>query len=140
MTGVVGAKLCIGGLDQVRGVLDQELELLRQPPPDDRVVLLKPHLERLARHQLLGDEVGDHAAYSPGSGLAKPLPAPGLDQPPHVPFGDRHRLDRAGLLPIAIEPGIGPKQDRAGREEMDEGLPEDVHANTLRRRYARRCG
>ena len=68
MSGMIGAKLRLGRLDEARGVLDQELQLLREPPADDRVVLLEPHLQRLARQQLLLDEIGDHGLHLAGLG------------------------------------------------------------------------
>ena len=121
---VVAAKLILGRLDEVGGVLDEEFQLLRQPSPNNRVVLLKAHLQRFARHELLVDEVGDHAAQLIRAGLAKPLLAPGFDQPPHVAIGDPHRFDAASIALIAVEPGVCGEQDRPGGDEVEEGFPE----------------
>ena len=132
LRGVPVAKLGVRGLYKPRGVLDQEGELLGKSPPDDGVVLFEPHLDRFAGEDLLLDEVGDHALHLGGLGLTQPLPAPGLDNPADVAFGHAYRPG-SRRLSVASDPGLGAKQQPAGREEVENGLPQKLHKTPVRR-------
>jgi hypothetical protein len=53
----VGLKLLIRGIDGGHEVVREELELLAQPPPHDRVVAIEAHRQRLAVVDLLPDVI-----------------------------------------------------------------------------------
>ena len=57
-------ELGVGGRGGVDGVLDQELELLAEPSPDDRVVAIEAQGHGFARRDLLADEARRSAPFS----------------------------------------------------------------------------
>ena len=107
---------------QVAGVLDEELHLLPQPPPDDRVVAVEAHRDGLARRDLLLDVIVDQALQLRPGGRPLPCPREPGGQVLDQPGGDRDAR-RAGpgaaALPLEEEEEESPE-----REEVDEGLAE----------------
>ena len=76
--GVKAAKLVLSGVGDARCVGDHEADLLCQPPPYDRVVLVKAEGAALACQEVLFDQSRKQSVHLLRRGFALPLIGKGL--------------------------------------------------------------
>ena len=78
---------------------------------------------RLAGQQLLIDEIRDQPLEFPGVRRPQPLVLVQFFQPFDLALADPHRLDGFGAGLVAVQPGIGGKQDRSRDCEVKQWFP-----------------
>ena len=120
--GIESTKIGLRRLGKIGGVLDHELELLREPAPDDRIVLAQAKLARLSRQQLFADQVGDEPAHFAGRRRPLPLPRPCLAQPAKLARTDAQLTVRPGRSGIRIPPRVQREHCGASQREVKERL------------------
>ena len=86
-------QLSVGRLGQPRCILDQELQLLRQAPPNDGVVLAETHCLGLAGEQFLINEIGKQPSQLGRVRRPEPLVDEGFPEPFDLAFADAYRCD-----------------------------------------------
>ena len=116
-----GLELGVGGRRRVGGILDEELELLPEPPPDDRVVPVQPHAQRLARRQLRAHVVVDEPLQLQLGRRALPRPGERGRHGVDLARGDD---DAAGAGTAPSAPLEGQEEERTDREKMNQRLPQ----------------
>ena len=127
MSSMMACELRLGRFEDVRGVLDQEFQLLRQPAADNRVVLVEACLHRLPGQQLLLSEIDNHPRDLFRTWRAEPLLAPVVDEPLHVAFGDPNGFLRIHVGPVAIQPSVSGEKHCPAGDEVEKRLLEKLH-------------
>ena len=106
-----------------RAAVQDELDLLAHAPPDDRVIALEPHRERLAVIDLVAHPRVDQRLLLVGG--RRPLPDPLELHDEALDLLLRHEdLVRRGES-LAIEPAVQREQQRPEQQEVDEWLPDE---------------
>jgi hypothetical protein len=119
-------------LPQLGHVLEEELHLLDQPAPDDRIIFVQAECQRLAVEDLLADVALDQAVQLLGGDRPALLPRPPRLQARHLGGGDLDHLRGGGRVAVPAR-GVQPEQQRPDQEKVQEGLVEQS------RHAARRC-
>jgi len=114
-----GLELRIRGLGPLGQVFEQELELLAQPSPHDRVVAVEPERQRLAVQDLLAQVVFDQPVELDRCGWPAPSELPALAQ-----AGERARGHDDAVRPglVATPDPEREEQTRADEQEVQERL------------------
>ena len=114
------SQLVLLRVGQPGGVLQEEVELLREAPPHDRVALVEPHLPCLAGKDFLLQQLRHEIAQLLGGRFPAPLARPRFHEPPHLALPDSHlaRLRAASVQARGVEPGVKAEQQASRDDEM----------------------
>ncbi len=113
------------GLARVHGacrVGDHEVDLLRQPSPDDRVVLVEPECMGLAGHEFLLDQGRNQPCHLLRRRLTPPLIGEGLPQPEDFALADPHGVIASLVGRRRVQPCVGAEQQGTREQEMHQRL------------------
>jgi hypothetical protein len=100
--------------------LCQELELLRQAPPDDGIIAIQSQGQRLAVQYLLADVRLEQPPPFPGRGRSLPLHLPRQAQAVDVPLGNHNPPCRGGLGLARLEQRMEAEQRGAYQQEVQQ--------------------
>src|SRR4029453_17244140 len=118
---IILLQLLFSRLGTTRGVVDEEGQLLRQPPTHDDVIVFETQGTSLARKQLLVQVIRDQSPKFTTRWRTLPLRGPVLRKPAHVARADLSLSCLVGSRPFrrANDPGIGAEQNGTGQEKVN---------------------
>src|SRR4030095_12259748 len=119
---VPGPELRGGGLARGGHVLGQELHLLRHAAPNDLVVLVEAHRQRLAVEDLALDLVLDDPVEFLRRGLAPPLRLEDEDELAEIVVRPRAPPGRPGTSASCRREAVNGEQQATNQKEMNQGL------------------
>jgi hypothetical protein len=124
-------QLFVGGLDDARCVVDEEGELLREPPADNRIVLIEAQRLGLTREQLLLDEACHQSAQFLASWRTLPLVGKRFLQPVNLAVSDMDWIGRGRGCLGGVNQEVAGEQERAGDGEVQQGIFVKLHFSIL---------
>jgi hypothetical protein len=128
------AQLVLTRFGEADRVLHEELQLLRQPPAYNGVILVQSQGTRFARQQYFLHVVCDDATKFLLAGRALPLPCPRFLEPVYFRRSDAH--DTRCFTTHAIEPGVYGKQEPTRHEKMQQWFFEPVSHDVFQSRLS----